>query len=87
MNELKAELRSMIARLEENPATEDGLEAGALFHLVRLAAAIDSPPDRRTRTVAELRKFWLGSVPWCSPLSKDLEKILILYDEVSDMSA
>ena len=28
-----------------------------------------------------LREYWLGSVAWCSDLSRDIEKILMMFDE------
>lgn len=31
-----------------------------------------------------LRDHWLNSVAWCSDLSREIEKILILYDEMRD---
>ena len=34
----------------------------------------------------DLRQFWLDSVPWCSELSRGLEKIIIMYEEQADQA-
>jgi len=31
----------------------------------------------------ELRQFWLDTIDWCSQLSKDIERLLIMHDELT----
>jgi hypothetical protein len=53
--------------LELLRAVEDGLKAG--------------DPANLEEAIFRLRDHWLNAVAWCSDLSRDIEKILILYDE------
>ena len=56
----------------------------ALYYLNRLKAAIRRAvnPDMIAGEMAALERFWTEQVNWCDPLSKDLEKILILYADM-----
>ena len=51
--------------------------------LVSETASSENTGDARALQmgIAELEKFWVTSVNWCSELSKDIEKIIILYRE------
>lgn len=53
--------------------------------LHNLGAAADTVPDVRMLTpqVLELEHYWLHSVDWCSTLSKAIEKILILQEDLA----
>ena len=79
-SELQREIQETMARLGQVVETGD-TEAAALAHLRAAARSISGSPRRLESLIADLRRFWLESVPWCSPLSKDLEKIITLYSE------
>ena len=79
-DELKREILDTMERLNQVVGAGSA-EAAALVHLRAVARSFSGAPQRLESRIAELRRFWLESVPWCSPLSKDLEKIIILYSE------
>lgn len=83
MNELAKELVDLIDKLERSNFVEDSVEHIALSHLQGLMAAAERGENTRALKAgfAELNEFWVSSVAWCSQLSKDLEKILIMYEE------
>ena len=84
MNELKIEIAALIDRLEKLNSPEGGTEHTTKSHLKRLMAGLDNTVDAKTLEpgFAELEKFWLSSVAWCSQLSKEIEKIIIVYQEL-----
>lgn len=72
----------LIGQLTSNPAAPQSVEAKCLRHLQGLlkAAEIRNSPLMES-LMADFRNFWLQSVPWCSALSKEIERVLVLYDE------
>lgn len=80
-SELQGEIQDTMERLKSQVVGAGSAEAAALVYLRAIARSLSGPPHRLESRIAELRRFWLESVPWCSPLSKDLEKIIILYSE------
>jgi hypothetical protein len=44
--------------------------------------ALSGPPEALEIACNDLREHWLHSVAWCSDLSRELEKILILFEEM-----
>ena len=78
-----AEVKCVITRLKDTPFGPDGPHP-ALFYLNRLKAATDRAvnPDMIAGEMTALERFWTENVNWCDPLSKDLEKIIILYTEI-----
>jgi len=79
-SELQREIQNAMGRLGQGVDTGD-TEAAARAHLRAAVRSISGSPRRLEGRIADLRRFWLESVPWCSPLSKDLEKIITLYSE------
>lgn len=75
-------IRALIDRIASAPLDGNSVESRAHDHLVRLLADIErgNRSDAK-RCTARLHEFWLQSVPWCSPLSKELEKLLIQLEE------
>ena len=61
-----------------------GCEAKTLVYLKRLKMALTGDTDRLESDIRQLKQFWLTSVPWCSTLSKDLAKILMMHEELSE---
>ena len=78
-------IRSLIDRIEATPHDGQGVGSEAHAHLTRLLAGINTG-DRLSTThcIASLHDFWLQRVPWCMPLSKDIEKLLILLEEENE---
>jgi hypothetical protein len=85
MEELRKEIRSLIRRMERVPPPVGSVEAITLDRLRMLSAAAEEVPESESGALAsllgELRGFWLHSIDWCSQLSKDIERLLILYDD------
>ena len=83
MNEFQQEMVALIEELEKMIAPEDSPEGITLGYLKGLAAALENSGDTGALEmgIAELERFWVTSVNWCSELSKDIEKIIILYRE------
>ena len=83
MNELKQEIVALIKKLENSDSIGGSTEQITAHHLNGLLAAMQNAedPGALARRFAELEQFWLSSVAWCSQLSKDVEKIIIIYQE------
>jgi hypothetical protein len=83
MNELAKELVDLIDKLKRSNFVEDSVEHIALSHLKGLMGAAERGENTRALKAgfADLNQFWVSSVAWCSELSKDLEKIIIMYEE------
>ena len=85
MEALRKEIRSLIRRMERAPSPVGSVEALALDRLRILSAAAEQVPETGefASLLGELQGFWLHSIDWCSQLSKDIERLLILYDDRS----
>ena len=83
MNELKNEIAALIEKLEKSNPVAGSTEQITTNHLKGLLAAMEDAGDASTLAprLAGLEQFWLSSVAWCSQLSKDIEKIIIIYRE------
>lgn len=87
MNEWISTTKQLIDRLKVIPFDENRPETLVQEYLTHLLVAAGS--GERTAMdsrVFQLKHFWLQSVPWCSNLSKEIEKIVILYDEYAEKS-
>jgi len=84
MNELKKEIIALIEKLDKSNPIDSSAEHITASHLKGLLAAMENADDPSTRAArfADLEQFWLSSVAWCSQLSKDVEKIIIIYQEL-----
>jgi len=82
MNEFQKEIFLLIDKLEKSVASEESSENITLNYLKGLAAS-EKAVDKRALAmgIADLEQFWVTSINWCSELSKDVEKIIILYQE------
>lgn len=83
MNEFRKEIFALIDKLEKMIAPDESSEGITLGYLKGLAAASENSNDSGALAtgIADLEQFWATSVNWCSELSKDIEKIIILYRE------
>jgi hypothetical protein len=84
MDELKKEIAALIEKLEKSNPIDGSTEQITTTHLNGLLAAINNAenPVALAARFAELEQFWLSSIAWCSQLSKDVEKIIIIYQEL-----
>lgn len=85
MKTLRREIKETIARLGNSPSDADFIADQALSILRRLAAdAETSPgPEWLAGSFAELNRFWVGSIPWCSELSREIERLIIMYGDLT----
>ena len=79
MDELKKEIVSLRDQLKRSDISGITIERQAIDHLNRLITA-----DEEAFEIAfgGLKQFWITSVDWCSELSKQLEKLIIMQDEL-----
>ena len=84
MNELDEEIAALIDKLNKSNPAAESTEHIVSIHLEGLIAAMDTTDDlwMLESRFAELEQFWLSSVEWCSQLSKDIERIIIIYQEL-----
>ena len=84
MYEFIPDIQHLVDRLAALPQAEHGIEAQALTLLVPMQQALETcDTSAVARYEARLRTFWLQRVPWCSSLSRELEKVLIQLAELS----
>lgn len=83
MNELTKEIVALIEKLEKSNPIDESPEQITLSRLTGLLTAIENADGASTRAArfADLEQFWVSSIAWCSQLSKDVEKIIIIYQE------
>ena len=83
MQELENEIVALIDKLEKANPLDGSTEQITIHHLRRLITALENAEETETNQgkIAELEQFYESSVPWCSQLSKDIEKIVIIYQE------
>jgi len=84
MESLKKEIHSLISRLESRPADVAAIEHQVLDYLRRLSADAESAagPERLAGRFAELTRFWSEAIPWCSQLSRDIERLIIIHGDM-----
>ena len=83
MVELRPELTALIARLERGrlPAGSPEAQALRLLRDIEEVIAGDAGPQQIAQAFDVLRNWWLTSVAWCSALSRQIEKLMIIFDE------
>ena len=82
MDEVIETIRALIDRTESISLDGQSVESQAHGYLAHLLTEIEAGNRPSTkRCIAQLHHFWLQRVPWCMPLSKDLEKLLIQLEE------
>lgn len=85
MNELTQEIVALIEKLDKSNPIVGSTEQITSNLLKGLLAEVEHADAVRTPVArfADLEQFWLSSVAWCSEFSKDIEKIIITYQELS----
>jgi len=81
MDELEKEIAALKNQLENSDIIGNPTERQAMGYLNRLMAADEKTLDRE---FADLKQFWLSSVDWCSELSRQIEKLIIIHEELRD---
>ncbi len=89
MEDLKRELDALIARLATGDGDRDSAAAGVLPFLKKLQFEMenDRSPLGLVPAMSALRQYWLASVAWCSRLSRDIEKIITIHEELVESAA
>ncbi len=86
MEKLKKEIHELVDKLEKGLCGEKSVESIVLIHLKQLLQAMEGSDKNESELIgaifSELRRFWLDSVPWCSNLSKDIEKLIIMFSDI-----
>ena len=88
MENLRKTINDLITKLETSPPLAGSVEATTLGYLRTIATAAHhtEKADDLTPFFSDLRAHWLASINWCSPLSKDVEKLLIIQEESLDLT-
>ena len=79
---LREEILALKNRLEKSDINSSPAERQTLHRLSLLAEADEKA---LAQGLADLKQFWLFSVDWCSELSKQIEKLIILYEDLRDL--
>jgi hypothetical protein len=81
----REEIRFLTAKLEDALLMPDSAEETARTLLRDLDDAISRIQDVRLMApqMRALEDYWLHHIAWCSVLSKEIEKIIILYEELT----
>ena len=82
---LHHEMHALVAKLEGAFPQPGSIEDTTLVRLRTLCAAADEARQAGDLTphFVELRRYWLDSIDWCSQLSKEIEKLLIMQEELA----
>ena len=85
MEDLRRELHTLIRRMEAAVAPDGSVEEETLHRLQALSAAAEKAQQISDLAplFLDLKDFWLNSIDWCSQLSKDIERLLILGDDLT----
>ena len=85
MEDLRREMHALIRRMEAALPPVGGVEEKTLQRLRTLSAAAKKTEEIRELSplFLDLKDFWLNSIDWCSQLSKDIERLLILGDDLT----
>jgi len=81
LDQLHKEIADLKDQLEYSDLIGNTIEERTIYYLNRLTAA-----DKKTldREFADLKQFWLSSIDWCSELSKQIEKLVIMHEDLRD---
>ena len=86
MEHLRNEICLLIDRLESTFPQPGSPEANTLERLrsINTAAQAERRAVALSADFSALRQYWLSSIDWCSQLSRDIEKLLIVQEEQAD---
>jgi len=78
VDNLREEIAALIDQLKKSDINASAVEHQTILLLNRLVEADETAFDQ---SLAELKQFWLSSIDWCSELSKQIEKLIIMHEE------
>ena len=78
MDNLREEIAALIDQLKKSDINASAVEHQTILLLNRLVEADETAFDQ---SLAELKQFWLSSIDWCSELSKQVEKLIIMHED------
>ena len=81
MEALRQEIAALKSRLEKSDMNGSPVERQTLHYLNILAVADEKA---LVQGMADLEQFWLSSIDWCSELSKQIEKLIIVFEDLKD---
>ena len=81
MEALREEIVALINQLEKSAINGSPVERQTLYYLSLLAEADE---NLLPRGLSDLKQFWLSSIDWCSELSKQIEKLIIMYEDLKN---
>jgi len=81
---LAEELSQLIKKIVNAGNADSGVELHVMNYLKKILAELERPGSVSLlmENFSGLRQFWLESIPWCSELSRDIEKIIMMYEEL-----
>jgi hypothetical protein len=84
MKQLQQAIAELIAGLDARGPRAAPVEQITLEHLRHLAhfVVLDPQASELHRAVMRLKAFWAASIDWCSALSRQVERILIIYEDL-----
>lgn len=85
MELLRQEIRTLAEKLKRSGPPPGSVEETTLIILLSIEAKAQMVTCAKDldECFAELNQFWLNSIDWCSQLSKEIEKLLIIQEELS----
>jgi len=83
MKQLQQAIVDLMAALDTRGPHAELAEQITLVHLRRLAhlVALDPQASDLHPAVMQFKAFWAASIDWCSALSRQVERILIIYED------
>ena len=83
MERILKEIQSLMTTLENGFPQPGSVEDETLKRLGSLSAVAATAHQsvELNAAFAALHQYWLTSINWCSPLSKGIEKLLIIQEE------
>lgn len=81
MDKLRKEIAALIHQLKKSDIDGSSVERQTIYHLNRLVEADETAFDQG---LTDLKQFWLSSIDWCSELSKQIEKLIIMHADLGD---
>ena len=86
MEELERELENLILKLAQGCPAEASCEGQTLIHLRHIRSLVedDGRPAELAEAFASLKQFWQASIAWCSELSRDVERLIIVYTDLAE---
>ncbi len=86
MHALKQEINILVDKLSALQPGPGSVEARVMTAVSRIAEEAQhvSDPQQLSSHFSELNHLWANAVPWCSELSKELEKMIIMHAELLD---